>query len=182
MQKKTTSSPKVIVKKKRRVVIPQQGTITKSVISKVNITPAKTEENKPERKRPLNKSKSVSQVLKVLSESLPDIFGTEPKPLKIGFSKELVASDIKEKLSPRECGKGITSWVNSTKYLESCIAGAPRFDIDGNPSGEVTEKQAKYAKAQLAVAKLVQSKEYSRLSKSKKYALRRKARKEAEAE
>ena len=45
-------------------------------------------------------------------------------------------------------------------YLRSLVAGAARVDLDGNPAGEVTARDAEYAAAKLA--KILASRETKR--------------------
>jgi len=42
------------------------------------------------------------------------------------------------------------AYARRVMYLQSLVEGAARVDLDGNPAGEVTAKDAEYAAAKLA--------------------------------
>jgi ProQ/FINO family len=45
-------------------------------------------------------------------------------------------------LTPREVGSALHHYVARRMYLVATAAGGDRFDLDGNPAGEVTSQQA----------------------------------------
>ena len=44
----------------------------------------------------------------------------------------------------------LTVYTRRVMYLRGLVAGAARVDLDGNPAGEVTARDAEYATAKLA--------------------------------
>ena len=44
----------------------------------------------------------------------------------------------------------LSAYARRVMYLRGLVAGAARVDLDGNPAGEVTAKDAEYAAAKLA--------------------------------
>ncbi|EPO2661396.1 ProQ/FINO family protein, partial [Escherichia coli] len=73
------------------------------------------------------------------------------KPLKAG-----VIHDMLQDAKARELAIGhgvlrgaLTSHLHTTRYLKAIIAGGPRYDLNGQPCGEVTEKEKAAASEQL---------------------------------
>ncbi|EEQ2043567.1 ProQ/FinO family protein [Escherichia coli] len=87
-----------------------------------------------------------------LAEYWPELFGAENiKPLKAG-----VIHDMLQDAKARELAIGhgvlrgaLTSHLHTTRYLKAIIAGGPRYDLNGQPCGEVTEKEKAAASEQL---------------------------------
>ena len=107
-----------------------------------------TQDHKP----PPLSEKKVPAVLACIAEWFPQAFVSEKylphRPLKIGIHIDLKARC--PALSERECGAVLHRYVTRTMYLRACVAGAPRIDLDGNMSGEVTAAEAQHAAARLA--------------------------------
>ena len=87
-----------------------------------------------------------------LAERFPQTFVLEKyqphRPLKVG-----IAADIKARcpdLTSRERGRALAAYTNRIMYLRGLVEGAARIDLDGNPAGEVTARDAEYAAAKLA--------------------------------
>jgi ProP effector len=87
-----------------------------------------------------------------LTEAFPQTFVLEKhrphRPLKVGIAAEIPARC-------RELERGVLSvalsiYARRVMYLQSLVAGAARVDLDGNPAGEVTARDAEYAAAKLA--------------------------------
>jgi ProP effector len=89
----------------------------------------------PKSRRPSN------PILETLSATFP-VF-RDGQPLAIGIHKAIKARlpDIGE-ASLRIVLKGYTA---STKYLKAIANGKQRFDLDGNPAGDVTAEQRQQA-------------------------------------
>lgn len=81
-----------------------------------------------------------------LVSRFPKVFtpkNADKMPLKIG-----IIGDIKlraDDLDEDHLNVGLKDYTSGFKYLMSLVEGAPRFDLDGNPCGKVTKKQAKWA-------------------------------------
>ncbi|HFS4358477.1 TPA: ProQ/FINO family protein [Escherichia coli] len=87
-----------------------------------------------------------------LCEYWPELFNlSEVRPLKNG-----VISDMLQEVRTRNIpvGKGalreaVITYTHMTRYLKALIAGGPRYDLNGQPCGEVTEKEKAAASEQL---------------------------------
>lgn len=81
----------------------------------------------------------------------PELFSLEnPRPMAVGIYDVLVA-DIDSRQLP---GKGsmlhaLHRYACHRKYLQSLVAGGQRYDLNGNPCGEVTPDDQKYAAERL---------------------------------
>ncbi|WP_097332516.1 ProQ/FINO family protein [Escherichia coli] len=83
-----------------------------------------------------------------LAEYWPELFGAENiKPLKAG-----VIHDMLQDAKARELAIGhgvlrgaLTSYIHTTRYLKAIVAGGPRYDLNGQPCGEVTEEDKSVA-------------------------------------
>jgi hypothetical protein len=68
--------------------------------------------------------------------------------LKVG-----IAADIRARcpaVERRVLSVALGAYARRVMYLQSLVEGAARVDLDGNPAGEVTAKDAEYAAAKLA--------------------------------
>ncbi|EER0467889.1 prop effector [Escherichia coli] len=96
-----------------------------------------------------------------LAEYWPELFGAENiKPLKAG-----VIHDMLQDAKARELAIGhgvlrgaLTSHLHTTRYLKAIIAGGPRYDLNGQPCGEVTEEDKSVA-SELLKRRLAQIKQ-----------------------
>jgi hypothetical protein len=61
-------------------------------------------------------------------------------PLKIGIHRDIKA--IAPELSTRDLGTAIRYYVGDYQYRRAMVAGAVRFDLDGNPAGVVAPDEA----------------------------------------
>ncbi|HFP4627154.1 ProQ/FinO family protein [Escherichia coli] len=76
-----------------------------------------------------------------LAEYWPELFGAENiKPLKAGIIRD-VLEDAKSRELPVATGVlrgALISYTHSTRYLKAIVAGGERYDLNGQPCGEVT--------------------------------------------
>ncbi|MCP5135081.1 MAG: hypothetical protein H6976_16180 [Gammaproteobacteria bacterium] len=74
-----------------------------------------------------------------------------PKPLKIGVGPELLAlagvHPALADLSPADLRQVIKVYTRRFRYRQALAAGGPRYDLDGQPAGEVTPEQQAQAQA-----------------------------------
>lgn len=76
-------------------------------------------------------------------------FSTLPRrPLAIGIHK-MIKQRLPQ-LTNRRIEGMLSAYTSNPKYLAVLQANAPRYDLDGNQVGLVTEKQAEIARHQLA--------------------------------
>ena len=87
-----------------------------------------------------------------LAEAFPQTFVLEKyrphRPLKIG-----IAADIPARCPELEwhvLKMALTAYAGRVMYLRGLVEGAARLDLDGNPAGEVTARDAEYAATKLA--------------------------------
>ena len=87
-----------------------------------------------------------------LAEAFPQTIVLEKhrphRPLKVG-----IAADISPRcpaVERRVLSVALSVYTRRVMYLQSLAAGAARVDLDGNPAGEVTARDAEYAAAKLA--------------------------------
>ncbi|HHR6148525.1 ProQ/FinO family protein [Providencia sp. PROV188] len=76
----------------------------------------------------------------------------EAKPLMIGI-KEAMIAEIKDKgLDIPECHikQGLRSYISRKAYLKALTLGGNRFDMHGQPNGEITPEQQAIAEQTLA--------------------------------
>lgn len=89
-----------------------------------------------------------------LVELWPELFSREkPKPLKVGIPDDLI-----QDIAIRELAFGagalraaVASYVQSPRYYRALMAGGARYDLKGQPCGEVTLQEQKEAEARLMV-------------------------------
>ena len=89
-----------------------------------------------------------------LMELWPELFNREkPKPLKVGITDDLI-----QDIAIRELAFGagalraaVASYVQSPRYYRALMAGGARYDLKGQPCGEVTPQEQKEAETRLMV-------------------------------
>jgi sRNA-binding protein len=93
----------------------------------------------------------IDAALARLAEAFPQTFVLEKyrphRPLKVG-----IAADIRARcpaIERRVLSAALSVYTRRVMYLQSLAAGAARVDLDGNPAGEVTARDAEYAAAKL---------------------------------
>ncbi|ELK0624683.1 ProQ/FinO family protein [Escherichia coli] len=83
-----------------------------------------------------------------LTEMWPDLFNREaPKPLKVGIFDDLM-QDIAT-FGPGALRATLASYAQSPRYYRSLIAGGARYDLKGQPCGEVTPQEQQEAETRL---------------------------------
>jgi sRNA-binding protein len=95
----------------------------------------------------------VNSLIDRLCELFPALFNREaPKPLKIGLGPELInlaggAHPALVDVTDLQMRQALTVYVEAPAYQQALVAGGPRYDLDGQPSGVV--KPAQQARAAL---------------------------------
>ncbi|HBC5016404.1 ProQ/FINO family protein [Proteus mirabilis] len=75
----------------------------------------------------------------------------EAKPLMIGI-KEVMIAEVKDKgldISESHIKQGLRSYISRKTYLKALTLGGNRFDMNGQPKGEITPQQQALAKQML---------------------------------
>lgn len=97
-----------------------------------------------------------------LSGLSPFLFGerapTQPKPMAIGLHKQIKAVwqeqsvSFKSELAYRSVKYYLDDWVKQPAYRRACsITGTPRYGLEGEVIGSVSEKEALLAKEKLVI-------------------------------
>ena len=89
-----------------------------------------------------------------LVELWPELFNREkPQPLKVEIPDDLI-----QDIAIRELAFGagalraaVASYVQSPRYYRALMAGGARYDLKGQPCGEVTPQEQKEAETRLMV-------------------------------
>jgi ProP effector len=87
----------------------------------------------------------VDATITELVTAFPAAFTHDPvrvQPLKLGIKDDLYA---RSGISHRRITAALRSYCNSVNYLAALRPGAVRVDLAGQPTGNVTEAQAKHA-------------------------------------
>ncbi|MCA7029496.1 ProQ/FinO family protein, partial [Escherichia coli] len=96
-------------------------------------------------------SKNRKRIIRLV-ELWPELFNREkPKPLKVGITDDLIQDIAIRKLA---FGAGtlraaVASYVQSPRYYRALMAGGARYDLKGQPCGEVTPHKQKEAESRL---------------------------------
>lgn len=89
------------------------------------------------------------QAMTWLRQSFPSIFSLDIKPLKIGITQDILATHLDGAPDEVWIRRAIGHHVMSNFYLRCMKPGAYRFNIEGQPAGDVTEMEAVSAKVML---------------------------------
>ena len=118
--------------------------------------PQLNDKQKPADKTPwrhmTKKKKKNRKRINRLVELWPELFNREkPKPLKVGIPDDLIQDIAIRKLA---FGAGtlraaVASYVQSPRYYRALMAGGARYDLKGQPCGEVTPQEQKEAETRL---------------------------------
>lgn len=91
-----------------------------------------------------------------LMELWPDLFSQEtPKPLKVGIYDDLIQDVAVRGLpfGPGVLRAAVMSYTQCPRYYRALMAGGMRYDLKGQPCGEVTEQEQKDAETRLMMLK-----------------------------
>ena len=90
--------------------------------------------------------KQLAGVLGADVEDLPAVFrSAEPRALRIGVYRDIRSPAARAML----LAPWLHRWTRSWQYLAVIDKGGPRFDLDNNPSGTITELERACARAGL---------------------------------
>ena len=111
---------------------------------------------KGKRHKPILPSKiEALKFLERLQLSRPEIFPPKPLPkvpLAIGIFEQLNAHRDELRISKNVLEKALRLWCKGVRYYTALTkVGSPRYDINGNITGTVTEKDAEYANKKLKI-------------------------------
>ncbi|MCB5190829.1 ProQ/FinO family protein [Methylobacillus arboreus] len=101
-------------------------------------------------RKPENPVDPVVLTIGRLQKHFPKAFPKNPAPklpLKIGIHQELLAKAKDVGLEEAAITEAIKTWCRGTRYWASIVEDAPRVDLEGNPAGQVTSRDAAQARA-----------------------------------
>jgi hypothetical protein len=96
-------------------------------------------------------STDLNPILDRLCVAFPACFSrSAPKPLKIGLGEELLAlagvHPALADLSRTQIRRALKVYTGSPAYRKALAKGGPRYDLAGQPTGEVTPDQRAFAR------------------------------------
>jgi ProP effector len=92
------------------------------------------------------------ELLEVLRERWPQAFPRDfrqVRPLAIGINRDIAAYLPDQPLGRISIAIGIFQDLMGPAYYRAVLKGGPRYDLDGNPRGEVTPEEQERAKRDL---------------------------------
>ena len=117
--------------------------------SKLDPSPASPANAPPEATASLVAPASPEDVARALKALWPALFAGAPKPLKLR-----IQIDIQERQPGRFSKQALSAFfrrhTGSTSYLHAVAHGRARFDLDGQPSGEISDEHRQIAREELA--------------------------------
>jgi ProP effector len=81
---------------------------------------------------------------KILWERFPYVFTGELRPLKIGITND-IAEAMGGIIDKRDVVRMISKRVNNVAYNKIVARGGSRYDLHGQPNGEVSQKEQAFA-------------------------------------
>jgi ProP effector len=93
----------------------------------------------------------VNPIIDRLCATFPNVFNRQtPKPLKIGLGEELLAlagvHPALADLTRTRIRRALKVYTGASAYRKVLAKGGPRYDLDGQPAGEVTPEQQTFAR------------------------------------
>jgi RNA chaperone ProQ/FINO-like protein len=136
------------------VVIRRRGKVTPPVTARVHEQPAKVHPGarKVYKKKAPPPPAPPRALYRIIMEQWPVAFPARPdevRPLAIGIH-EVLEKKFPDR-TPEQVRRAIAQWryPRLGAYLRVIVRGGPRYDLDGNPSGEVTESEQENARQRL---------------------------------
>lgn len=167
------TTPVTIVKKRKPTVRTFASTPAPEVKAKPQPTPAKPQPTAEEKAAKLaahhermkaeqhaaklKRREDNNRLLAAMGELWPAIFAPDAPtvPLKIGVDKDLIAALCPYE-SPTKVKRVLGLYLHGLikkRYLKALSAGGPRYDLDGQECGLVTEEEQERARVELAEMK-----------------------------
>ena len=118
------------------------------IVPKEELPPNPTAQTKAQRKQDwATRRAAVKAYKQYLIENHPNLFGEDTKPLKIGIHKDL--NQTRGPHSKKTMHFFMNGHTQSKAYLQALIKGGPRYDLNDQPAGTVTELQQQSAQQAL---------------------------------
>jgi sRNA-binding protein len=94
-----------------------------------------------------------------LAGHFPAVLVVDPwrphRPLKVGIKADLVATGV---MDEREIQSALRHYCRRRFYLQAVADGGERYDLDGNPTGEVSREDREWAANQVAAIDVAKAK------------------------
>jgi ProP effector len=97
-------------------------------------------------------------IIRQLQKQFPNAFPKNPAPkvpLKLGIHNDLFGFSESLGISKVELQKTIKTWCSGNRYWACMVENADRYDLSGNTSGNVTQKEAVQARKSLKDRRLM---------------------------
>ncbi|WP_176227940.1 ProQ/FINO family protein [Cedecea sp. NFIX57] len=95
------------------------------------------------------------QAVSLFSQAWPELFeGQQLRPMKKGIREDVLA-DIAARspgVSRKQVRRALLSLTRSEAYVATLVSGSPRFGLDGQPVGAVTESEAGFSRRRVRKA------------------------------
>jgi ProP effector len=91
--------------------------------------------------------KTIDVTLRLLADKWPlafSVYEQRRRPLALRIDQQITAA-LGDTIAPEDLTGALRHYVGNLWYLRSCVAGAVRVGLDGEPAGVVSEKEAAYA-------------------------------------
>ncbi len=108
----------------------------------------------PEATAPAERGLSPAQTAQKLAELFPALFAGPPKPIKLRIQAD-IALRAPGLFTKRVMSFFLSRHTTTTPYLKALVAQTQRFDLDGQPAGEISEVHRAAAVEELARRKQI---------------------------
>jgi ProP effector len=111
---------------------------------------AMTEEILSKAKQRATQKQAMLELLCVTFPACFKMYERARQPLKVGINADILAR-LGEGTDKHDLGNALRAYTNNVFYLKTCLVpGAERIDLDGNPTGQVSDEDRLSAQARLA--------------------------------
>lgn len=100
--------------------------------------------DKPAKRPGRTPDPAVRAVLDTLAHRFPQLFGTEPRPLKRGIFEDLTAAGL-DGVDRETLKLALAQHTRSTRYLQAVAHAQPRHDLQGQPVEAMAPEHSAYA-------------------------------------
>jgi len=90
-----------------------------------------------------------ARVIAMLADRFPQSFFVaerERRPLKTGIFRDIRAA-LGDGIDEFQLSAALAMYCRAVGYLRRCKEGTPRFDLSGEPAGEVSVDEARFARS-----------------------------------
>lgn len=91
------------------------------------------------------RAEEIAALLADLRTRYPAAFTDPPRPLAIGTGDHIRESGCDARLT----SLAMDAWCKRLEYTSALAEGGPRYDLAGNPTGEVAAKDAEFARREI---------------------------------